>query len=88
MSDRKVVRVSDETEKFAREYGASKEIGVGEAIDALVATAKNRLQALKRYASNKQPQSPGKPRKKAATKKVKKAKSKSRANGSAVHASA
>lgn len=80
MSDRKVLRVSEETEASVRAYAEAKGIPVGEAADKLIGTAVARLDALKRYASNKQPLPPGKPRKKAEAKpakaKAKKAKAK------------
>lgn len=90
MSDRKIIRVSAETEAAIRDYAEGKGLQVGEAADKLVGTAVARLGALKRYSANKQPQAPGKPKKKAkasaksATKKVAK-KAKSTANGAAEH---
>lgn len=71
MSDRKVIRVSEETEAAIRAYGESKGVQIGEAADLLIGTATARLNALKRYSANKQPQAPGKPRAKKAAAKAK-----------------
>lgn len=69
--ERKIVRVSAESEKAIREYAEQKEIGNGEAVDALIATGVSRLKALAKYSAQKRPQAPGKPRaKKAAAKKA------------------
>lgn len=83
-SNRKVIRIAADAEEQVRQYAEEKGIGVGEAADALIKTAVSRLNALKRYAKNKEPQAPGKPRKKAAKKA--KAPKKSLANGVAAHA--
>ncbi len=86
MSDRKVIRVSEETEAAIRAYAESKRrpdgeggeilVTVGEAADMLIGTAIARLAALKRYGSNKTPQAPGKPRKAAKKASAKKASAK------------
>lgn len=83
MSDRKVIRVSEETETVVREYAEAKNIQIGEAADLLIGTASARLNALKRYAANKQPQAPGKPRK---PKKTASAKKTAKAKGTNGHA--
>jgi hypothetical protein len=95
--DRKVIRVSADSEKAIKAYAEKRGVSVGEAADALLNTAVSRLNALARYAKNKEPQAPGKPRKKAAAKKAApKAKAKAKpaakktaataANGLAAHA--
>ncbi len=62
MSERKIIRVSDESEQIARKYSEAKGIGIGEAADLLFKTADSRLGCLKRYAENHT--APPKPRKK------------------------
>lgn len=63
---RKIIRVSAESDKAIRDYGERRGIEFGEAADALIGTAVSRLNALKRYTKNREPQAPGK--KKAAKK--------------------
>lgn len=83
MSERKIIRVSAESEETVREYAEAKGIQIGEAADALIGTAAARLAALKRYAANKQPQAPGKPKKSAAKKASKKTAAKADAKSGA-----
>ena len=94
---RKLIRVSAESDKAIRDYGERRGIDFGEAADALIGTAVSRLNALKRYTKNREPQAPGKKKaaKKAATKSAKpkasakkKAATKSATNGAANGASA
>ena len=61
--DRKVVRVSAESEGYIRGYANRRGMLIGEAADALIAMAIGRLAALARYAETKKPMPPG-PRKK------------------------
>ena len=80
--DRKIIRVSAESDKAIRAYANKRGVEVGEAVDSLIATAISRLNALTRYKKSKDG-APAKPKK--AAKKAK-AKSKSSANGAAAHA--
>lgn len=77
--DRKVIRVSAESEAIVRKYAEKNEIPVGEAADKLLSTADSRLKALARHAKNRKAE--GKPAKKRTAKKKRSA-----ANGAAAHA--
>ncbi len=69
-SEKKVIRVSADSEKAIKAYAEKRGIQVSEAADALIGTAVSRLNALARYSKNQGAQAPGKPRKKVAAKKV------------------
>lgn len=80
MSDnRKVIRIDAEVEEMVRDYAEEKGITIGEAADKLISTGVSRLTALKRYAKNREPMPPGKPRKKAAPKRKSKTTAKAKA---------
>ncbi len=100
-SDRKIIRVSAESDKVIRDYAERRGLEFGDAADSLITTAVSRLNALRRYSkNNKEPQAPGKPRPKksagekkkaAAAKKVARkanaqAAARARANGTGAHA--
>jgi len=89
--DRKIIRVSPESDKAIRDYSEKRGIEFGDAADALISTAVSRLNALKRYTKNREPQAPGKKKaakkKTAATKSAKaSAKKKTAATNGAAHA--
>jgi hypothetical protein len=86
--DRKIIRVSAESDKAIRTYADRKGVEVGEAVDALIATAVSRLNALTRYKKTKDGGAPkGKPKKAAKKAAAKKASAKkTSANGAAAHA--
>ena len=71
---RATVLISQETVNTVKGYAEKHGITNGEAADRLIATAASRLAALARYAKNKEPQAPGKPRAKKAKAKAKAAK--------------
>ncbi len=80
MADRKVIRVSSESEQAIKEYAEAKGVPVGDAADALIGTAVSRLNALRRYAENKgQPKL--KKRVKSAKKEGKPSRAKTKSNG-------
>ena len=72
MSDRKIVSISPESEKYVLSYATRHDLKTSEAADKLILLAHNRLAALRRYNKNqegasKKP-SAKKPAKKAAAK--------------------
>lgn len=70
--NRKIIRVSPESDKAIRAYAEQRGIEYGEASDALIATAVSRLNALKRYSKSQgagAAKPPGKPKKEAKKKK-------------------
>lgn len=69
MSDRKVIRVSDEALASIQAYAEEKAITAGEAADKLIATAVGRRAALKAYTSTH----PAQPKKAAKRSKAKRA---------------
>ncbi len=91
---RKIIRVSPESDKAIRDYSEKRGMEFGDAADALIATAVSRLNALKRYSKNREPQAPGKRKaaKKASAKpakakaSAKKKQAASATNGAAAHA--
>ncbi len=84
---RATVLISAETVGTVKAYAEKHGITNGEAADRLIATAASRLAALARYAKNKEPQAPGKPRAKKAAKKAA-AKPKAKAKASKAKAAA
>lgn len=90
MADKKEVRLTIEakTAGIIAKYADKNDISVSEAVDRLVGTADSRLASLARYAKNKEPQAPGKPKaaKKAAKPRKAAAKKAAATNGAAAHA--
>ncbi len=75
---KKIVRVSAESDKAIRTYAERRGLDMGEAADALIATAVSRLNALKKYSKNHKGDAKPAPKKKT--------KAKAKSNGAAAHA--
>lgn len=62
MSERKIIRISPDSEAFIRDYAEAKGLQFVDAADTVIDIAKRRLDALAKYGRGKKPKAPGKPR--------------------------
>lgn len=82
--NRKVVRVSEDSEELIKKYAEEKGVTIGEAADALLGTAWSRISALRKH--GKKMKAEGRSKKRKASAKKPPGKKRASANGAAAHA--